>query len=256
MDQHLILLIEPLMKTNLIFNGINKNISSTILLLALLNFSSCNAQVIKDNSKMSISPQNSFNTLLNYCDNHIDQLSSDSLILYVDSIYRYTYRIDTTGTKCLDLMIRLSKKSLSINQSSIIAAEKLGSLYLSNKEYQKSLEILNKYFNDTSDVIHLMSKSEIYLKFGNKEMANIGFDIVKRKCKRILQNNPNLKKDSYIGNMYILSVIDFMQDGKKAALDRMSIVKYKYSNDPYVIGLFEKFESFNNEQDLINYFLP
>ena len=256
MDQHLILLIEPSMKTNLIFKEINENIRSIILLLAIFNFSSCNSQVIKDNSKLSISPQKSFNSLMNYCDTHLDQLSSDSLIYYVDSIYRYTYRIDTTGTECLNLMIRLSKKSLSINQTSLLAAEKLGSLYLSNKEYQKALEILNKYFNDTSDVIHLMSKSEIYLKLGNREMANIGFDIVKRKCERILQNNPNLKKDSFLGYTYMLSIIAFVQEGKMAALTRMNLAKTKYPDDPFVNGLYDNFEGFMNEEELINHYLP
>jgi len=249
-----LLIIEHMILMDLTFSESRNKAVTTIIFLTMLASISCTSQTNKANS--DISSKQSFDLLLKYSETHIYQLPPDSLLFYADSIFRSTYFVDTTGTNCLDLMIRLSEQSLKKDISSINAAQHLFSLYMSNKQYYKAIEIGNKYFADTSDLVHLLTKSIIYLKLENREMANKGFDIVKRNCERTLQNNTNLKKDSYIGNMYVLSIIAFIQDGKKAALQRMSIAKHKYSNDPYVNGLFEKFEGFNNEQDLINYYLP
>lgn len=241
---------------DLTFSNKLSKIAPIISLLTILTTISCTPQTIKNKELSNISPKQSFDSLLRYSETHIYQIPSDSLLLYTDSIFRSIYNVDTTGSNCLDLMIRLSEQSLKKDQSSIDAAQHLFSLYMSQKQYYKAIEIGNKYFADTSDVVHLLTKSIIYLKLGEREMANKGFDIVKRKCERILQNNPSLKKDSYLGNIYMLSVIDFIQDGKKAALTRMNLAKNKYPDDPFVNGLFDNFKGFKNEQELINNYLP
>ena len=254
MEEHLIK--EHMILMDLTFSKKLNKIAPIISLLTMLTTISCTPQTIKNKGLSNISPKQSFDSLLRYSDTHIYQIPSDSLLFYADSIFRSIYYVDTLGSNCLDLMIRLSEQSLKKDQSSTDAAQHLFSLYMSKKQYYKAIEIGNKYFTDTSDVIHLLTKSILYLKLGEREMANKGFDIVKRNCERILQNNLTLKKDSYVGNIYMLSVIDFIQDGKKAAVTRMNLAKNKYPDDPFVNGLFENFERFKNEQELINHYLP
>ena len=254
MEEHTML--EHLILMDLTFSKKLNKIALIISLLTILATISCNPQTTIDKGLSHISPQQSFDSLLKYCETHIYQLPSDSLLFYADSIFRSIYNVDTTGSNCLDLMIKLSEQSLKKDPLSIDAAQHLFSFFMSKKQYYNAIEIGNKYFADTSDVVHLLTKSIIYLKLGNREMANSGFDIVKRKCERILKNNPNLKKDSYLGNTYMLSIIAFVQEGKKAALTRMNLAKIKYPDDPFVNGLYDNFEGFKNEQELINHYLP
>jgi tetratricopeptide (TPR) repeat protein len=241
---------------DLTFSKKLNKIALIIMLLTILTTISCTPQTIKNKGLSNISPKQSFDSLLRYSETHIYQIPSDSLLFYADSIFRSIYNVDTIGSNCLDLMIRLSEQSLKKDQSSIDAAQHLFSLYMSKKQYYRAIEIGNKYFADTSDVVHLLTKSIIYLKIGEREMANQGFDIVKRNCERILQNNPNLKKDSYLGNMWMISLILYIKDGKEKSLLNFKLAKDKYPDDLFVSGLYEKIEGYTNVNDLIENNLP
>lgn len=212
--------------------------------------SSCKPQV-SQNRPDSIKPSNqSFIALMKYCDTHLYQLSSDSLIYYVDTLFRYSYRIDTTGSDCNSLMIDLLEQALKKDQSSTKAANRLFKLYTVTKQYEKAIEVSNAYLNDTSNIAILLGKSMMYYKIGEIEKADSGFNTVRARCEKV-QDNPKLKKEYYLGKMWMLSLVIFIQEGKERSLLNFKSVKDKYPDDIIVSGLYEKIKGFNNVNDLI-----
>jgi len=153
-------------------------------------------------------------------------------------------------------MINLLEQALKKDQFSKKAAEQLCSLYAQKKQYQKVIEVSNKYINDTTDIIHLYYKSMIYYKIGEKAKADSGFTFVRKRCEMILKDRPNPTKESYLGNMLPLSIILFIQEGKEKALLNFKSAKDKYPDDLLVSGLYEQIEGYKNVDDLIEKNIP
>ena len=227
-----------------------------IFSLVLFVSSGCKSQISNGQADRSKYLFPSLISLMKYCDSHMDQLSSDSLIYYTDSIWRYSYYNDTSGLKFNSLLSKLSEEALKKDKSSKKAAQRVLSLSLLEKRYEKALDISNHYFNDSSDLVHLLSKSMIYWRIGDNGNADKGFRFIKSKCERILQLDPNLKKENYLGNMWMLGLTSFILDGKEKALIRMREMTDKYPDDKFVNGLFEKVENYSNADELIKNNLP
>jgi len=231
-------------------------IRSVMTFVLLMIFTGCRPQVSQNKSGQKLSLNNSFRECMLYCDSHANKLSGDSLVYYADSIFRYSYMIDTTGSNCDVLMIRLLEKALSSEYSSKKAAYQLFSLYTTKKQYEKSIIVSNIYLSDTTDILHSFYRSLIYLKIGENEKAQIGFNSVRRKLEWAINQQPYLKNESYKGNMYILSLILFIQEGKNQALQNYKQVTEKYPDDLGCKQVFQELKNFKNADDLINKIIP
>lgn len=232
------------------------NVYLIITLLVLSVSLSCKSQSSQDKSDANKTLKESFDSFLKYCDSHAYQLSSDSLVYYTDSIFRYSYVIDTSGSNSNGLMMKLLEQALKIDTSSTKAANRLCNLYAVKKQYEKAIEISDTYLNDTSDIVVLSLKSMMYYKIGEKEKAENGFNFVSKRCQLIIKENPNLKEENYIGNMWMISIILFIQEGKEQSLLNFKLAKDKYPDDRFVSGLYEKIEGYKDVDDLIEKNLP
>lgn len=227
-----------------------------IALLVLFVSSNCKSQCSQYSPATNKNLKESFDSFMKYCDSHIYQLSSDSLVYYTDSIFRYSYEIDTTGYHSNGLMMKLLEQALKIDPSSTKAANRLFNLYAVKKQYRKAIQVSDTYINDTSDILVLSSKSMMYYKIGEKEKADNGFTFVRKRSELVIKDNPNLEEKYYIGNMWMISLMIFIQEGKEQSLLNFKIVKEKYPEDRFVSGLYEKLEGFKNVDDLIEKNLP
>ena len=232
------------------------NVYLIITLSVLFVYISCMSQSSQDKSDSNKTLKESFDSFMKYCDLHVYQLSSDSLVYYTDSIFRYSYEIDTTGSNSNGLMMKLLEQALRIDPSSTKAANRLCNLYAVKKQYEKAIKISDTYLNDTSDIVVLSLKSMMYYKIGEKEKANNGFTFVRKKSERIIKDNPNLEEKYYVGNMWMISIILFIQEGKEQSLLNFKLAKDKYPDDRFVSGLYEKIEGYKNIDDLIEKNLP
>ena len=122
--------------------------------------------------------------------------------------------------------------------------------------YKELIDISNKYLNDSSDILHLLTKSMVYWKIGDKGNADKGFRFIKSKCDRILEQNPNLVKEKYLGNIWMLGLTTFILDGKEKALIRMKEMTEKYPDDKFVTGTYEKIGNYSNANEIIEDYLP
>lgn len=232
------------------------NVYLIIALLVLIAYSSCKSQSSQNSPQTNKTLKESFDSFMKYCDSNISQLSCDSLVFYTDSLFRYSYKIDTTGSNSNGLMMKLLEQALKIDPSSSKAANRLFNLYAVKKQYEKAIEVSNIYLNDTSNIIVLLGKSMMYYKIGEKAKADSGFDFVKKRCELILKVNPNPKKESYLGNTWMISLILFSYEGKEKALLNFQKAKDKYPDDRFVSGLYENIEGYKNVDDLIEKNLP
>jgi len=232
------------------------NVYLIIVFLVLFGSSTCKSQTFQNSIETNKTSKGSFDTFMKYCDSHLYQLSSDSLLYYTDSMFRYAYEVDTTGSNSIGLMIKLLEQALKIDTTSTKAANRLSNLYTVKKQYRQAIQVAETYLNDTSDILVLSFKSMLYYKIGEKEKANAGFDFVRKRCELIIKNNPDLKPENYIGNMWMISLILFVQQGKEQALLNFKLVKDKYPDDRFVSGLYEKFEGYKDADDLIEKNLP
>lgn len=216
---------------------------------------SCKPQASQNGPSSNISLNQSFITLMKYCDTHLYELSADSLAYYGDSIFRYSYSIDTSGSNSNSLMIKLLEQALKKDQKSTKAAIRLFNQYTFTKQYEKALNISTIYLNDSSDHVLLLEKSMIYYKIGEKGKANSGFKAVRSRCEKLL-TNPYLKKDYYLGHMWNISMVIFIQESKEKSLLNFKSAIDKYPDDLFVSGLYEKIEGYNSVNDLIDNNLP
>jgi len=229
-----------------------KSVMTSILLLAV---SGCRPQVTQNNTVQKMPLDKSFKDCMLYCDTHANKLSGDSLVYYADSIFGYSFKIDTTGSNSDILMIKLLEQALSSEHSSKKAAYQLFSLYAIKKQYEKSISVSNIYLNDTTDILHLFYKSLIYLKIGENEKAQVGLNFVRRKLEWAIHHQAYIEHESYKGNMYILSLIFYLQDGKKQALQNYKQVTEKYPDDIGCQQLYEELKNYKNADDLISKYM-
>lgn len=210
----------------------------------------------KISAKTSDISKNSFELMLNYANSNIVNMSSDSLMVYIDSIVRTSYLVDTTGTNGLDMLIKLSEKALTDKNYSKKAARWLFGFYQIDKNYPKAIEVSEKYLNDSTEIALLFNQSLLYLKIGNKLKADSCFRKVKLHCEKTLEKPEKLKQESYVGTIYTLSIITFIEEGKSKAIRLMKRTITKYPDDLFVKGLYEQVTGYEDTKDLLSHLIP